>query len=308
MITNIFGLPIEYDQWNKEGSLPLYIIGYYDIHVAYIRNQRCIMIKPKGELTTLPALKKHINKIKTSEHVPVILELDAVSSYRKKSLIENDIPFITHKQLFLPFIGALLTKEEENSIPVTKLTYSAQQLFLFYLYSHTQKLYASTCKVLPFTAMTISRAVKQLEATGLFLITKEGVNTVIESKYDYKELFEKSQKYLSNPIKKRGYIEKSQVTKEMVLSGESLLSKKTMLNSNKVMNYAISEKEFDKKKLKNELIDPDEQVVLELWAYDPKLLSNDHMADTLSVILSLRDNEDERVEEAIQEITNIYLK
>lgn len=302
MLTNVFGLPIKYDQWNREETLPLYIIGHYDIHVAHIMNQRCIMIKPKEELATLPALKKHINKIKSSEHVPIILELDNLSSYRKKSLIENNIPFITQKQLFLPFIGTLLTKKEESSILVNKLTYSAQQLLLFYLYSHTPKLYASDCKVLPFTAMTLSRAVKQLEATELFLITKEGVNTVIESKYSYKELFEKSQKYLSNPIKTRGYIEKSQITKEMVLSGESVLSKKTMLNSNKLMDYAISEKKFDKKKLKNELIDPDEQVALELWAYDPKLLSNDNMADTLSVVLSLRDNNDERVEEAVEKI------
>ncbi len=44
---------------------------------------------------------------------------------------------------------------------------------------------------LPFTAMTLSRAVKQLEAVDLFTITKDGVNKVIESNYDRWELFDK---------------------------------------------------------------------------------------------------------------------
>ena len=39
--------------------------------------------------------------------------------------------------------------------------------------------------------MTLTRAVKQLEATDLFLVAKDGVNKFIESKYKRDELFEK---------------------------------------------------------------------------------------------------------------------
>ena len=60
------------------------------------------MIKPKEELATLQALKKQIAKIQETDRVPVVLELRTVSSYRRKSLIENNIPFITGKQVFLP--------------------------------------------------------------------------------------------------------------------------------------------------------------------------------------------------------------
>ena len=81
-------------------------------------------------------------------------------------------------------------------------------LFLAYWYNDKKQIYVSElAKYLPFSAMTISRAVKQLEVTNLFLITKDGVNKVIESKYDKKDLFEGIKQYLSSPIYKSGYIE-----------------------------------------------------------------------------------------------------
>ena len=89
---------------------------------------------------------------------------------------------------------------------------------------------------------------------------------------------------------------------DMVLAGDSVLAEVTMLNPTRVMTYAVYAKFISKEKLMNELIDPDEQVRVELWEYDPKLFSKDHMADRLSVALSFIGNEDERVEEAVEEL------
>ena len=86
-----------------------------------------------------------------------------------------------------------IRQEDFYYVDKTKLTgkfvYSTQQLFLFYLYSKKKRLYTSEAgKVLPFTAMTLTRAVKQLEMTDLFLVAKDGVNKFIESKF--KERFQ----------------------------------------------------------------------------------------------------------------------
>lgn len=93
------------------------------------------MLAPTEELATLPALKKQIVKIQQIDNVPVVFELTTVSNYRRKSLIENNIPFITNKQVFLPFIGTMLSDEKEPQKLTGKFVYSTQQLFLFYLYS-----------------------------------------------------------------------------------------------------------------------------------------------------------------------------
>lgn len=304
MLTSVFGLPIKYEKWDKESSIPLYIAGGYEFYTAYIEDVRCIVLVPTEELVTLPALKKQITKIQQIDSVPVVFYLPSISFYRRKSLIENRIPFITEKQVFLPFIGTLLMEENEIEKSVEKFAFSTQQLFLYYLYHKKRKLYvAEAARILPFTAMTMTRAVRQLEATGLFSVTKDGVNKVIEAKYEQLELFEMAKRYLCSPVRKAGYIEKSEMTSDMVLAGETALAEKTMLNQGRVLTYAISEKVFDKKKLRMELIEPDCQIRLEIWAYDPKQFTNDNVADNLSVILSLMESENERIEQAVSELT-----
>jgi hypothetical protein len=303
MLTNIFGIPIKYEQWNKENYLPLYIAESYDFQTAMVDTQRCIMLTLKDEIATIPALRKHIKRIQEVDNVPVVFVLSTVSSYRRKSLIENKIPFVTDKQVYLPFMGTLLVEQNEPEKEVHKFMFSTQQLALLYFYVGKQRLYmAEATKNLPFTAMTLSRAVKQLEAVGLFAVTKDGVNKVIEAKYDKTLLFEKIKRYCSSPVRTVGYLEKANLTDDMVLAGETALSEMTMLNPDRVVTYAIYHKLFDKKQLIKELVDPDKQIRLEVWEYDPKQFTNGNVADSLSVVLSLIGSEDERIEEAIAEM------
>ena len=109
-------------------------------------------------------------------------------------------------------------------------------------------------------------------------------------------------------VKEAGYIDKTQVTENMVFAGETALSEKTMLNPSRVVTYAISEKDYDKTLLTDELIDPDEQVRLELWAYSPKQFSEDNSADDISIVLSFTDTNDERIEEAVDELQERRLR
>ncbi|HBZ64258.1 MAG TPA: MarR family transcriptional regulator [Lachnospiraceae bacterium] len=303
MLTNVFGLSIKYAAWSHQDDLPLYIAGSYDFYTAYIGDKRCIMLIPTEALATLPSLKKQIAKIQQIDNVPVVFELVTISKFRRESFIENNIPFITEKQVYLPFIGTVLTDETELPKLTGKFVYSTQQLFLLYLYGRRNRLYISEAKkMLPFTAMTLTRAVRQLEASDLFFAAKDGVNKFIESKYGRLELFEKAKRYLSTPVRRSGFIDKQQVTDKMVLAGENALSEKTMLNPSRVVTYAICEKDYDKTLLTEELVEPDKQVRLELWAYDPKQFADDNNADDISVVLSFQNTNDERIEEAIDEL------
>lgn len=303
MIDNIFGLSIRYEPWDKKSILPLYIVSNYQFYTAYIENIRCIVIIAIEELPTLPSLKKQIQKIRVIDDVPVVLYSKTISFYRRKSLLENHIPFITDKQTFLPFIGTLLVDEKEPEKIKDKFVYSTQLLFLAYMYNHEKKVYVSDLsKRLPFSAMTLSRAVKQLEMTDLFLVYKDGVNKVIESKYSHKELFERIQHYLLTPVRQVGYMDQSLVTDYMVIAGETALSEMSMLNSSRLRTYAVYEKDFDKTQFIDELIDPEVQVKVEIWAYDPQLFTHTNIADTLSIVLSLKENKDERIEEVLEDI------
>lgn len=302
MKTDVFGLTINYKSWDKKQALPLYVAGNYEIDEAIVSNNRFIVMRPIGDLPTLPAMKKHIEKIQKIDDVPVAFYLKNLSDFRRKGMLESNIPFMTEKQVFLPFIGTLLMEEKNNALYKKKFMFSTQQLFLMYLYNRQNKLYvANVGKKLPYSAMTLSRAVKQLEASDLFLVYKDGVNKVIESKYDRRELFERAKPFLLDPVRKYGYIEKSRIDENMVLASESALAKNSMLNPSKLITYAIDEQKMDINQMENELVDPNKQIRLELWGYDPKLFSDDNVADGLSVALSLREIVDERIEEAIDE-------
>ena len=302
MKTDVFGLTINYKSWDKKQALPLYVAGNYEIDEAIVSNNRFIVMSPIGDLPTLPAMKKHIEKIQKIDDVPVAFNLKNLSDFRRKGMLESNIPFMTEKQVFLPFIGTLLMEEKNNALYKEKFMFSTQQLFLMYLYNRQNKLYvANVGKKLPYSAMTLSRAVKQLEASDLFLVYKDGVNKVIESKYDRRELFERAKPFLLDPVRKYGYIEKSRIDENMVLASESALAKNSMLNPSKLITYAIDEQKMDINQMENELVDPNKQIRLELWGYDPKLFSDDNVADGLSVALSLREIVDERIEEAIDE-------
>lgn len=303
VMRDIFGLQEQYKSWTKAKGLPLYIVGSYKFSEATLNGFRCIILYPVEELVTLPALKKHIQKIQEIDKVPVVIKLPSISAFRRKKMLEEHIPFITGKQAFLPFLGAYLAQEDEEAQAVTKLMFSTQQIVLLYLYSKRKKLYvAEATKRLPFTAMTMSRAVKQLEATGLFRISKDGVNKVIESDYSGQELFEKIKDYLRSPVRKTVYINKENYTEAMVLAGDSALAEVTMLSPSRLTTYAVYAKNFTQEHGKNELLDPNEQIRVELWEYEPSQFSENNMADRLSIALSFEGNADERIEGVVEEM------
>lgn len=261
MKTDVFGLTINYKSWDKKQALPLYVAGNYEIDEAIVSNNRFIVMSPIGDLPTLPAMKKHIEKIQKIDDVPVAFYLKNLSDFRRKGMLESNIPFMTEKQVFLPFIGTMLMEEKNNALYKEKFMFSTQQLFLMYLYNRQNKLYvANVGKKLPYSAMTLSRAVKQLEASDLFLVYKDGVNKVIESKYDRRELFERAKPFLLDPVRKYGYIEKSRIDENMVLASESALTKNLMLNPSKLITYAIDEQKMDINQMENELVDPNKQI------------------------------------------------
>ena len=88
------------------------------------------------------------------------------------------------------------------------------------------------------------------------------------------------------------------VTDYMVLAGETALSEMSMLNPSRFRTYAVYEKDFDKTQLIDELIDPEVQVKVEIWAYDPQLFTHTNIADgDLG-----KENKDERIEEVLEDI------
>ena len=163
---------------------------------------------------------------------------------------------------------------------------------------------SQAAKDLELTPTSISRASRQLEEMGLLHIRKVGVQRIMQSEDSPKTLFQKAGDKLLNPIKRTVYIPKELVGTELLESGYSALAEYSMLNTPNVRCYAAERISQWKDVMSNSLQNSQVQVAVEMWRYNPRKLSTRNAVDELSLALALREDADERVEEAVEEMLN----
>ena len=163
---------------------------------------------------------------------------------------------------------------------------------------------SQAAKDLELTPTSISRASRQLEEKGLLHIRKVGVQRIMQSEDSPKTLFQKAGDKLLNPIKRTVYIPKELVGTELLESGYSALAEYSMLNAPNVRCYAAERISQWKDVMTNSLQNSQVQVAVEMWRYNPRKLSTRNAVDELSLALALREDADERVEEAVEEMLN----
>lgn len=291
--------------WDDENKLPYYLVNRYEFKKAFFDGEPCIFMKPKGDLVNLIAIKKHISRVQEIAPYPIALNLEVMTAQRRKSLIKARIPFVAPPcHIYLPFFGiALLEQYMSIERPKHTLMPSSQLLLFHYLYQAEFSLRTGeTAKKFGISAMQISRAVNQLASLGLVNERKDGVRIIISSKESRRDLFEKAKPHLINPVRKRLYVERDDLPTGLFISGYSALSKLTMLGqpSNETFAYYGKIGEINGT---NMLIDQSEQAEVEIWRYDPSILSiHPGVVDTLSLVASLLPTDDPRVEQAIEEL------
>lgn len=301
---HLLGIRTEY---NDEAVLfvPNFIHARYDLRKAMLNGISVIFVYPKTQLEAISIVKKHIINLQEKFNVPLILRLDRLTYRQREYLIKEQIPFIVEgKQVYLPFMGIYLQERCNAKRTVTeRLLPSSQLLLLYYIYHSYREVLTSEASVeLNFTPTSIQRASRQLEDMGFLRTRKRGIQKVIFSEQTPEELFYSARKYLLNPVKRTIYVSKSVVTGDFLLSGYFALSRYSTLNPPSIyclVSTSISSLEAQSSK---ELQDMEDQCAVELWRYDPKKLSTGRSVDRLSLALSLQYDQDERVEEAIEEI------
>ena len=302
-IGQTLGLKVTYIPWDGANNMPYLITDRYEIQKVAIGTVTAWMITLKVEFPSVGTIKKHIARIQKAEPYPAFLVLDRVSKYRRDALIKAHIPFVVPgKQLYLPFLGVALNERCDSEAESTeKLLPSAQAIFFYYLYGKQDRIYISDAvKDLPYSAMSVSRAAKQLVQTGLFEECKEGVQKLLITRYNRKEMFEQMRPLMIDPVKRRIYIVLEDIPVQCCLAGYSAMAHYTMLNVPALTCYAADVGA----KLKGAavLTDADHQAQVEIWKYDPAILCKGNCVDPLSLIVSLQENPDERTEEAIEEL------
>ena len=263
--------------------------------------------KTKSEMQDWLVAQKIVQEIlKENEQKKEQLHEQEVQK-EEENLIREKIPFIVDgKQIYLPFMAVYLQERcSAEKKPREEMLPSAQMLLLHFIYGGAQELSTSqAAKDLELTPTSISRASRQLEEMGLLHIRKVGVQRIMQSENSPKTLFQKAGDKLLNPIKRTVYIPKELVGTELLESGYSALAEYSMLNTPNVRCYAAERISQWKDVMTNSLQNSQVQVAVEMWRYNPRKLSTRNIVDELSLALALREDADERVEEAVEEMLN----
>lgn len=306
-ITETLGIEVFRKKWEGSKKLSYFLLDEYSFEEVTLGDVKCLFIKPKNGIAIINILKKHLAVIKKQCDMPIVLELDTLTGQKRKSFIENRISFVVNnKQIYLPFMGVALREIFDSETPafgnLEALLPSAQMILFFFIYNKCTPAYLSEiAERLDLSAMSVTRAAKQLVEFGLLSERCEGRLKILYSELSPEDLFLKAKAYFGNPVRKTVYIEKKYVDNRMFLSGISALSQMSMLNPSQTETYGtvvpIKGIEYSK-----ELIDTDKQCKLEFWKYNPTLISNGGCADILSLAVCFENEIDERVQTEIEKL------
>lgn len=313
-LAEIFGLSVKIEDWNGKSKLPLYLRNKREYFVLSIEDVQSILMKNNSGNFNISVFEKEMREIENHSEMSVILWLDAVSTYQRNALVKNRIPFIVpNSQIFVPKLGISLKefcagKREK----VEKISAATQFLLLYFIYQkkHEEKSQSELAEYLNMSAMNVSRAVQELQELGLLESRKEGTSKVIKSIATGKELYQLSSEYLQSPVQKKIYVSLKYFDMDLPFAGETALAKKSMLNYPKYTVFAM-DKKLIKDIPKDAIVEPklmtdNDYVEIELWKYNPLVYTSDEMVDIVSLVQSLKDAEDERVEMQIEEIMKEY--
>lgn len=75
-LERVLGVKVIRSKWDKENKLPYYLVDRYSFELAKIDEMSVLIVKPKGELDTINAIKKHISRLGGIISCPVVFELD----------------------------------------------------------------------------------------------------------------------------------------------------------------------------------------------------------------------------------------
>ena len=250
----------------------------------------------------------------------VILVFTKLSDNEKKQLLQARVPFVDFKgNLFFPPLGLALNANDDVEV-FKELTPSEQLTWIAFLLTKGQKVVdvdlLSQITGLPNS--TIYRCLRTFKTLN-WLNKPNKLYTYTASK---KELFLKSESFLFNPIKKRLLLsdfdlKKIQTDSRLLYGGTYALSYLTFLaESDENSSYVISLRQFNKLSLplSQHVL---EGKVLEIWRYSPfvsefwndfKETQDGQFVDPISLYLTLKDDDDPRVEEEIESLKNNILQ
>lgn len=303
--------------WVTETTAPLpaFLSQRYEPRVVDVAGRRwlaALLCQPDPPAPL--QLQKHLQQMAHSLALApagTCLVAEHLSPYLRNRLIELGQAFvIPGRQLFWPALGSAETTQRPRRLPprpMQDLSPVTQQVLIALLLRQLPPpiTISDTAEALGCTAAGISQAVRVLEGCALVRSEARGRERNFELQDAPRETWKRAQSLLRNPIRRRIRVREAELPSALTMrAGESALAERGDLGAPDEPMYAVASRTWLEDPARPETLPmPDAGTcVIELWRYPPQVTGRHGSVDPLSLYLSLRDSEDERVQLALQHL------
>lgn len=302
--------------WSR-GPLPFFLQNAFTLSELSIHDQRVVLAAAKEPIAPL-SLRKMLERLRHIAGSRVLYVSSQMSSYERKRLLDERLEFLVpDSQFYAPSLAIDLRETRSLSASrseILQLGPSSQAVLIWLLLDKSSRRMAAEISMhLGYSAMTASRAARELEAAGLIEIERSNPRQIFALNGPREEVWERAKPLMRTPVTKTVHVESAQlIGREYIrIAGETALAEQTMLVHPTNAVFAIGRGDW--KRVRDEFSmfpEPDHNTsVMQVWAYSPALHDSRGMVDPLSLILSLQHEPDERVQITLDELeTNTWQK
>jgi hypothetical protein len=157
-----------------------------------------------------------------------------------------------------------------------------------------------------YSPIMLSKIKNELEAANICKIVREGRSLILEFNATGRPLWDQIQPQLSSPVKRTRWVQWKADVVPAMLAGMSALSRRTAITDDRLPTYAVTHSAFQGYLKQGVCIgcrDAEQATAqIEVWSYPPARLSHSELVDPLSLYLSLRDSQDERIQQQLEHL------
>ena len=300
--------------WARANELPYFLRDTFQFSELELLGQPVVLAIARVDAKqSLSEVRTRIDKVKALAGQSTVYVTDALASYERRRLIEQKVPFIVPgNQLYLPDLGLDLREYFRQRAPAAKaaLSPSAQAMLISALlrqpWSPDWKP-SQVALALGYTPMTLSRAVKELTLAGLVTTYTVGHARWLHMALPPEQVWERAKPLLRTPVRRTVWVAAHGIAAHQPnrIAGLSALARCSMLTEPRWPVHAVTAADWKAATDAGirELPEPEAGAQeWQLWSYSPALMPDATTVDPLSLMLSLQDNADDRIQMALDEL------
>ena len=288
-------------------SLPLMVASGYRFCKCRVLGVECILaMATENAVHTPRRVQKQFALVEAEFKMPVVFATRRLQPHDKARYVALRVPLVVPgKVAYLPFAGAMQDTSRRDFI-VNSATFSAvaQQVVLAFL---EHRLVApigakEVAELLGYSIPAVQNSFRELEYFGIGERVRRKSSRAFEFVFPVsgRGLWEKTKPYLASPVRKVMGLA-AQPQEGCVIAGVDALAALGRLNDQPPTVFATAFDGFAKRgfDIVSAIGAP---YLLQLWSYAPQRLGGDGGMDVLSLVLSLADERDDRVQIEIDRI------